>query len=54
MPQPGILILPDGEENSAEAHKTVKKRGPAEERLIITEDPQAALNRLLKKKPNSQ
>jgi hypothetical protein len=31
--------------------KTVKprKRGPVEERLIITEDPKAALDRLLKK-----
>jgi hypothetical protein len=27
------------------------KRGPKEERLIITEDPQSALDRLLKKKP---
>jgi len=31
--------------------KTAKKRGPKEERLIITEDPQTALNRLLGKKP---
>jgi hypothetical protein len=27
------------------------KRGPKEERLVITEDPKAALDRLLKKKP---
>jgi hypothetical protein len=26
------------------------KRGPKEERLIITQDPQTALNKLLKKK----
>jgi hypothetical protein len=29
--------------------KTVKKRGPKEERLVITEDPREALARLLKK-----
>jgi hypothetical protein len=28
-----------------------KKRGPKEERLVITEDPQTALDRLLKKPP---
>jgi hypothetical protein len=32
--------------------KTAKKRGPKEERLRITEDPQSALNRLLKKTVN--
>jgi hypothetical protein len=30
--------------------KKPRKRGPKEERLIITEDPQAALQKLLKKK----
>jgi hypothetical protein len=30
--------------------KTTKKRGPKEERLVIT-DPQAALDKLLKKTP---
>jgi hypothetical protein len=29
--------------------KTVKKRGPKEERLVITGDPQTALEKLLKK-----
>lgn len=28
--------------------KKPKKRGPKEERLVITEDPQSALSRLLK------
>ena len=31
--------------------KTPKKRGPKEERLVITEDPQTALSRLLKAPP---
>ena len=31
--------------------KTPKKRGPKEERLVITEDPQTALSRLLKTPP---
>ena len=31
--------------------KKPKKRGPKEERLVITEDPQAALTRLLKAPP---
>jgi hypothetical protein len=29
--------------------KAVKKRGPKEERLVITDDPKAALDRLLNK-----
>jgi hypothetical protein len=28
-----------------------KKRGPKEERLVISEDPRIALDKLLKKKP---
>ena len=28
-----------------------KKRGPKEERLVIREDPQSAIDKLLKKKP---
>jgi hypothetical protein len=32
------------------AKKKQKKRGPKEERLVIREDPQTALNKLLKKK----
>jgi len=31
-----------------------KKRGPKEERLVITEDPQAVLDRLLKKPAKKQ
>jgi hypothetical protein len=31
---------------------TAQKRGPKEERLIITGDPQVALDRLLKKPPD--
>jgi len=31
--------------------KKPKKRGPKEERLVITEDPAAALKRLFKPKP---
>ena len=31
--------------------KTVKKRGPREERLVIAGDPQLALDKLLLKKP---
>ena len=31
--------------------KKPKKRGPKEERLVITEDPKTALDKLLKKKP---
>ena len=31
--------------------KKPKKRGPKEERLVITEDPQTALTRLLKTPP---
>lgn len=30
-----------------------QKRGPKEERLVITDDPQTALDRLLKKKPTT-
>jgi hypothetical protein len=33
------------------AKKKPKKRGPKEERLVITEDPQTALARLLKTPP---
>jgi hypothetical protein len=35
----------------AKAKKKPKKRGPKEERLAITEDPQTALARLLKAPP---
>jgi hypothetical protein len=35
----------------AQKRKTPKKRGPKEERLIIREDPQQALDRLLKPTP---
>ena len=34
--------------------KTQKKRGPKEERLVITEDPQTALTRLLKAPPTKR
>lgn len=34
------------------AKKKPKKRGPKEERLVITEDPQTALARLLKAPPS--
>jgi hypothetical protein len=32
----------------------LKKRGPKEERLVITEDPQTALHRVLKKPVKSR
>jgi hypothetical protein len=37
--------------SATKAPKKQGKRGPKEERLVITEDPKTALDRLLKKKP---
>jgi hypothetical protein len=37
-------------QNAKEAKNEEKKRGPREERLIITQDPQEALTTLLKTK----
>jgi hypothetical protein len=39
---------------TAKPKRKTGKRGPKEERLRITEDPQTALNRLLGKKPAKQ
>jgi hypothetical protein len=38
---------------STQPRKSVKKRGPKEERLVITGDPAAALARLLASKPKA-
>lgn len=42
---------PEGKMTKAKAGKKAKKRGPKEKRLVITEDPEAALARLFKAKP---
>jgi hypothetical protein len=34
--------------------RKLKKRGPKEERLVITDDPKAALDRFLKTPPRKQ
>lgn len=43
--------MPTRDKPKRKTAKTPRKRGPKEERLVITEDPASALAKLLKSKP---